>query len=112
MHESQLPQTHAHLSLPPPPRERTHPGPQPSVYVVLRVIGCRQHWLAVTGGWAPAITQWTQNWLSSDREVAYQAARCAGGLLVRMSREEWAAHLDAAAAEAYADKPAPEEELS
>lgn len=70
-------------------------GPRPSIYTVLKVLGCRIHHLNVSGGWTPAIDSWTQSWLSSEREVAYTAAKRAGGLLVKWTEQEWAAHLDA-----------------
>jgi hypothetical protein len=74
----------------------TAPGPRPSVYTVLKIIGCRQHWLAVSGGWTANVNHWTQSWVSSEREVAYQAAKRAGGLLVRWTQAEWAALLEGA----------------
>lgn len=85
-------------------QQQRRPGPPPSVYVVLRVIGCRPHWLAVTGGWAPVITTWTQSWMTNEREIAYQAARCSGGLLVRLSQDEWADYLNRAASQGTANE--------
>lgn len=76
---------------PPLPR-----GPAACVYVVLKVIGCRLHYLAVSGGWTSRIDHWTVSWTSSEREVAYQRAKSAGGLLVRWTQAEWATLLDAA----------------
>lgn len=72
------------------------PGPRPALYIIIRVIGCRIHHLAITGGWASYIDPYTRHWPSEERELAYQFAQRAGGLLVRMTEAEWAAALDAA----------------
>lgn len=71
-------------------------GPAPCVYNVMKVIGCRCHWLAASGGWTSRIDHWTQSWTSTEREVAYQRAKSAGGLLVKWTQAEWAALLDTA----------------
>ena len=77
-------------------RPSTPPGPRPSVYVILKVIGCRIHYAAVNGGWTSYVNHWTRSWVSTEREEAYQSAKAAGGLLVRWTQAEWAALLDSA----------------
>jgi hypothetical protein len=87
------------------------PGPRPSIYVAIRVIGCRVHYLQVNGGWKPSIDHWTQSWVSPEREAAYQTARRTGGLLVRLSEEEWGEALDEARA-SYEAEQAREQEVA
>ena len=82
----------------------TRPASAPGgcVYVVMKVIGCRCHYLAVNGGWSSQIDTWVEHWVSSERETAYQRAQRAGGLLIKFTREEWSAALDDAAKEWHA----------
>jgi hypothetical protein len=74
---------------------RNRPGPPPSVYIILRIIGCRIHYRSAADGWTPRLSVYSLHFLSAERELAYSTAQACHGLLVKMTLDEWNAAMDA-----------------